>query len=301
MTADRVLLPAALLAVALVASSAPTTAQTDDPPMEERVLADGDSASVWTPAEATMEPDDLHARAGRAMHFHIDVNFSTGQPDYPIGWPRTYTSIPEGERDWSRWDFIDFWLYADTSRERLPATPLGFIVRCPDRSSSFTATLSEATKGEWVHFRFPIAALPNATDCSAVQFFISESNYRDGDVVDFWIDDLKLLRYAEPTIIAVQPLNQVLYADVPVLRVAVEMTGLEDGATAQVEVGLVRAGEIVQQASVPLAAGVTTIPLPVEGGATTGEYQVRAKVAGSDRELTETVRVVSSPWEAVEQ
>ena len=296
MIADRALLPAALLAL-LVAAIAPAAAQTDEPPMEELMIADGDSGSVWTPAEATMEPDDVHARAGRAMHFHIDVNHSTGQPDYPIGWPRAYTTIPEGQRDWTDWDFIDFWLYADTSREGLPGSPLGFIVRCPDKANSFSATLSQADKGEWVHFRFPISALPSAADCTAIQFFISESNYRDGDVLDFWIDDLKLLRYAEPTIIRLQPLNQVLYADQPVLRVAVEMTGLEDAATAQVEVALVRDDETVQQASAPLAAGVTTIPLSVEGGATAGEYQVQARVVGSDRTVTKTVRVVSSPWE----
>ncbi len=301
MTGDRVLLTAVLLGAALLAALPPAVAQTDEPPMEERVLADGDSGSVWTPAEATMEPDDAHARAGRAMHFHIDVNHSTGQPDYPIGWPRAYTSIPETERDWSRWDFIDFWLYADTSRESLPGSPLGFIVRCPDKPNSFSATLSAATKGEWVHFRFPISALPNAADCTAVQFYISESNYLDGDVVDFWIDDLRLLRYAEPTVLRLQPLNQVLYDDVPMLRVAVEMTGLEDGATAQVEVALVRDGQTVQQASAALAAGVTTIPLPVEGGATAGEYEVQARVADSDRTLVKSVRVVSSPWEAAQQ
>ncbi len=301
MTGARDLLFTAV-AAALVLSATPPRleAQGDQPPMEALVLADGDSGSEWRPAEATMEPDDVHARDGRAMHFHIDVNYETGQPDYPIGWPRTYMSVREDQRDWRDWDFIDFWLYADTSRESLPGTPLGFIVRCPDKPNSYNRTLSEAHKGEWVHFRVPISELPNAGDCTAVQFYISESNYRHGDVLDFWIDDLKLLRYAEPTIVRIQPLNEVLYADLAVLRVEVELTGLEPGETAQVEVGLTRGGETVQQASAALAAGVTSVPLPIGGGGA-GQYEVHARVAGTERTLTKTVRVVSSPWEGEQQ
>lgn len=287
--------------VLMAGASKLSLAQENEPAMEELILADGDSGSEWVPAEATMEPDDLHSRSGRAMHFHIDVDYTTGEPNYPIGWPRTYLRVPDDCKNWTGWDFIDFWLYADTSRESFPSTPLGFIIRCPDRNSQWQTTLKELRKGEWVHFRFPLANLPNPSDCAAVQFFISESNYRDGDALDFWIDDLKLLRYAEPTIISIQPLNQVAYADLPVLRVAVELTGLQDDATAQVEVMLVRGDETVQQASAPLRAGVATIPLPLEGRAQPGEYRVIARVAGSDRTLIESVRLVSSPWEGIER
>jgi len=288
----------ALIAGAAVLAAPPRLlAQLEEPPMEARVLADGDSGSTWSIAEATMEPGDTHARAGRAMRFHIDVNHETGEVNYPIGWPRTYISLPEGERDWSGWDFIDFWLYAESSREALPTTPLGFIVRCPDKNSSFTTNLSDARLGEWVHFRFPISSLPDPANCAAVQFYISESNYQHGDVLDFWIDDLRLLRYSEPTLISVQPLNQVAFRDQPVLRIAVDLTGLEEGATAQVEVGLRRDGEGVALAATALGAGLATIALPLDA-APAGSYEAWARVAGSDRTLTQPVRVVSSPWEA---
>ncbi|MGD9495885.1 MAG: hypothetical protein AB7Y46_06220 [Armatimonadota bacterium] len=292
--------------LAVIAGSAvlcallPLSAQPAEPPMDERVLADGDSESTWTSAEATMEPDDTYARTGRAMRFHIDVNHETGEVNYPIGWPRTYLAFPEGERDVSGWDFLDFWIYAESSRETLPSTPLGLTIRCPDKSNAFSATLGAVRLGEWVHFRFPMSSLPDPTNCAAIQFFVSESNYRHGDVLDFWIDDLKLLRYAEPTIITVQPLNQVAFRDQPVLRIAVDLTGLDEGATARVEVGLSRDGEPTAVAAAELGAGVATIPLPLVG-ARPGMCQAWARVTGSDRTLTQPVRVVSSPWEAEEQ
>ena len=143
--------------------------QADEPPMERRVLADGDGNSTWHTAEATMRPDATHAREGRAMHYHIDVNHKTGQPDYPIGWPRTYLSMPEDARDWRKWDFVEFWLYADTSRKSLPNTPLGFIVRSPDKPNSYHRTVHEAHKGKWTRVRVPTSDMPRPGQCTAVK------------------------------------------------------------------------------------------------------------------------------------
>ena len=265
--------------------------------MEPLVLVDGDSGSEWNEAEATMQPDDTHSRDGRAMHFHIDVNHETGQPEYPIGWPRTNTGVPEDHQDWRNWDFVEFWLYSETSRESLPDTPLGFIVRSTTRENSFTVTLDEARKGEWVHFRFPTSEMPNQAEAVRVQFFISESNYNHGDVVDFWIDDLKLLRYAEPTIIAMTPLNRVQYADTDVVRVEVELTGMEYDETAEVLARLVCDGSTVRQSTARLGAGVHTIPLAVEGDLPVGDYQIQVQVVGSGWTVEEPMRVISSPWE----
>ncbi|MGC9317863.1 MAG: hypothetical protein ACP5KN_07505, partial [Armatimonadota bacterium] len=264
--------------------------------MERLVLADGDSGSEWVPAEATMDPDDRHARQGRAMHFHVDVNFETGQPDYPIGWPRTYLRVTEAQRDWTGWDFVDFWLYAETSRESFPSTALGFIVRCPDRNNQWQTTL-EPKKGEWVHYRFPVSNVPDPTNVHAVQLFISEANYAHGDVLDFWIDELALLRYAEPTIVAVRPLNQVAYADADVLRVRVKLTGMDEGEAVEVLTRLVDDGETLRQSATTLGDGTHTMPLQVGGRLEPGEYEVQAQIVGSDRTLSETIRMVSSPWE----
>jgi hypothetical protein len=272
-------------------------ARADEPAMETLVLADGDGDSEWHTAEATMRPDATHAIEGRAMRFHIDVNHETGQPDYPIGWPRTYMSMPKDARDWRKWDFVEFWLYADTSRESLPNTPLGFIVRSPDKPNSYHRTVHEAQKGKWTRVRVPTSDMPSPADCRAVQFFISESNYNHGDVLDFWIDGLALLRYAEPTIISMQPVGRLQYADTDVVRIEVGMTGLEEGQTAELLVRLVRDSKTVRQSSAVLRSGIQAVPLKVGGKLDAGCYELQAQIAGSQRTVSETIRVISSPWE----
>ncbi len=270
-------------------------ARADEPPMERRVLADG--GSQWRTAEATMRPDATHAREGRAMRFHVDVNHQTGQPDYPIGWPRTYLTMPDDVRDWRNWDFVEFRLYAETSRESLPNTPLGFIVRSPDKPNSYHKTVHEAQKGEWNHVRIPTADMPRPGRCTAVQFFISESNYDHGDVLDFWIDDLALARYAEPTILSAQPLGAVQYADADVVRIEVRVTGLENGQTTKLLLRLVREGETGRRSSAVVPSGTRAVPLEVGGNLNPGRYDLQAQIAGSQRTVTQTIRVISSPWE----
>ena len=269
----------------------------DEPPMETLVLADGEGGPAWHSAEATMRPDATRGRKGRAMRFHIDVNHETGQPDYPIGWPRTYLSLPEDSCDWRKWDFVEFWLYADTSRESLPDTPLGFIVRSPDKPNSYHKTVHEAQKGKWTHVRVPTSNMPSPAKCTAVQFFVAESNYNHGDVLDFWIDGLALVRYAEPTIIRMRPLGEVQYADTDVVRLEVRLTGLEEGQTANLLVRLVGNAEAVRRSSAIVRSGIQSVPLEVGGNLKPGSYVLQAQIVGSQRTVTKTIRVISSPWE----
>jgi hypothetical protein len=272
-------------------------AQADEPAMEKLVLADGGGDSEWHTAEATMRPDATQSIEGRAMRFHIDVNHETGQPEYPIGWPRTYMTMREDSRDWRKWDFIEFWVYADISRTSLPNTPLGFIVRSPDKPSSYHRTVHEAHKGKWSRVRVPTSDMPRPDQCTGIQFFIAESNYNHGDVLDFWIDGLALMRYAEPTIIRMQPLGWAQYADTDVFRIEVGMTGLEEDQTAELLVRLVRDSETVRRSSAILRSGVQTIPLEIGGDLKAGCYELQAQIAGSQRTVSKTIRVISSPWE----
>lgn len=233
------------------------------------------------------------------MHFHVDVNHETGQPDYPIGWPRTYLPVPEGDRDWRAWDFIEFRVYADTSRERLPHTPLGFIVRSPDKPNSYHITVDEAAKGQWAHVRIPIADMPDPAECTAVQFFVAESNYQHGDVLDFWIDDLALLRYAEPTIVAMEPSARVLYSDAATIGADVDLSGCEEGQTAQLTLRLVRGDKTLRRSSAVVGSGRQTLTLQIGGKLEADFYELQAQIAGRDSVVAETLRIVPSPWEEV--
>jgi hypothetical protein len=287
----RFSLPVVIFLMAVVGAHA------DEPPMDVHVLADGDGNSVWHTAEATMLPDATHAIKGRSMRFHIDVNHETGQPDYPIGWPRTYITVPAEARDWQKWDFVEFRLYADSSREKLPNTPLGFIVRSPNKANSYQRSVDEVRKDQWVHVRIPTSEMPNPAECTAIQFYVSESNYQHGDVLDFWIDGLALLRYAEPTILSMHSLGEIQYADARVVRVRVRMTGLDERQTAELSLRLTCQGKTVCRSSTVVRSGSQTIPLVISEQLDVGRYELQAQIADSKRVVTNTLRVISSPWE----
>ena len=276
---------------------------TQDDPLEgveltRHVLSDGENAAAWSTAECTAESSPEHVRSGNAVHMHIPVDFKTGEPNYPIGWPRMYVNVPEGERDWTGYDFLSVWIYSDTSREAFPSSPLGLIVRCPDRQTSYTRNLSELVKGEWSHIVTPIAALPNPKDCAAVQLYISESNYSDGDVLDFYIDDLELLAYAAPTVLELRPLNGVMYADAGNLRVQARVSGLAEDATAELTCALKLGDKTLAEEKLTAKRGVQSLLMNFgRGTLQPGECTLTARIEGSDRVVTVPIRVVSSPWE----
>lgn len=264
----------------------------------EQVLSDGTNVQQWTTAECTAQSAATPGRPGTAVHMHIPVDHTTGEPNYPIGWPRMYLTIPTDARDWSRWDFLSVWIYADTSRPALPSSPLGMIVRCPDRNTSYSRTLSELRKGQWTHIITPIADLPNPRDCTAVQFYIAEANYTHGDTVDFYIADLKLLAYAEPVILELRPLANLLYADSSALRAQVRVAGLEEGATAELTCRLKCADVVLAEQKLSAKRGLQSVLLQFAGaGLLIGECTLEATIAGNEHVTSVPIRVVSSPWE----
>jgi hypothetical protein len=288
-------MPTLLLAACGCAQEQPAQ---PEPRMDKRLIADEETGEGWTSAEATMTAARAPAREGSSLHFHIGVDHTTGEPNYPIGWPRTYYNNPEDRRDWSQWDFLDFWLYTETSREALPGTPLGLILRCPDRAGSWDTTLTQAAKNEWVHFRFPLADIPNISNCAALQFFISESNYNDKDVLDFYVDELALLRYAEPTIVNLRPLQAVVFGDEPGIRVEVDTSGMKGGERRTIELHLKRDDQESATLATEVAQGRQTLLLSFGGDRLDpGQYTLEAALEGSSRLTTSPIRVVTSPWE----
>jgi hypothetical protein len=216
-----------------------------EPKMERISIEDGSTASEFYVAEATVATSDKHAElGGTSMLFHIDVDHFAGQPDYPIGWPRTGRDIPEGQRDWSGYDFLELVIHTETSREALPRDPLGLIVYVPDKPNAYRRTLTELTKGETTRIVIPTSEIPRHDNVTRIQLFISESNYTHGDVLDFYIDDIALTRYAEPFIGGVEPLESVAFSDLTHLGVQFRLLGVDEAQKTAVT-GRLRQGDDV--------------------------------------------------------
>jgi len=184
--------------------------------MERLVLDDMEDVSDWyngSTVETTISTDAAHVKQGKtSLKFANRVDHTKGEKNYPIGWPRTGKDLTRtGQSEWSAYDFFECWIYAETSRSSLPATPLsvGFYHSGPKRSTSFP--LKEVRKDAWQHIVVPTERLQDAADVRRAQFNISESNYKHGDRVDFFIDDMVLTRFRHPVIGELRPTGRLLY------------------------------------------------------------------------------------------
>ncbi len=274
-----------------VPQAQPLSAQ---PRIERLVLADGESVDGWSVTEGTLEPSSVRARSGRSLLFHILVDWHGGEAAYPIGWPRCWFKVPEEARDWTRWERLRFWIYADTSRDELPDTPLSLLLTTVGPRSNWSRDLP-LKKGRWIEFVFPLDDLPGADTVRELKFSISESRYRDKDIVDFYIDDLELIRYTQPTVTGLQALASVCFTDEPALPLMVELLGLAPGKTAPVNLSLRRHGKPVAQGKAQVPAGRNRVSMSLPAGLTPGEYTVHAEAGG--QVLSAPVRLVDSPWQ----
>lgn len=85
----------------------------------------------WVTAESTVAVESTNLPPGvtNGVHWHIDVDHTTGEIKYPVGWPRTAMVPKTGVFDWTDFDYLAFQVYTATSREALPHNPLNVGIR----------------------------------------------------------------------------------------------------------------------------------------------------------------------------
>ena len=268
----------------------------------EVLILDGatdESAARWSVAEATLEVSTVHTHRGEtSLHFHVPVDWETGEPNYPVGWPRITKHWPdEALRDWTQWDFLEFSVYSESSRKSLPAVPMGLALYLPDRDRAFRMTLAELALGEWVDFRIPIADMSNTENCVGIQFHIAESNYTHGDTLDFYFDHIRLTRYINPVITAAALIEEALFGDTTHIGVELYVMGLRGDATMPLTGEIWDAGQKLAESTVQVSGGKGNYFIPVPAAArTVGMHQLRLRTADQALEPLE-FRIVKSPWE----
>ena len=268
-------------------------------PLERLPLFTPAELKSWSTAESTVAVSTAHTRdATASLQWHVTVDYQTGEPKYPIGWPRVNRSLPVGAiRDWSAWDYLQCWVYVATNRDQLPALPAGLGLHTPDRANAFQRPLPELRAREWVQIRVPITQIPRAHDVRQIQFHIAESNYRDGDSLDFHISDLALVRHASPTLLDFAPDSAVLFSDARRLPLSLQLAGVPAGATTEVILELHAGTHPVLRTTARAARGGQSFALELpRGPLAAGDYEVRATLTGTASPRSARIRVVDSPW-----
>lgn len=286
------------LALAALTSLVAQTGSRDGA-FEKLALVSPTDPRTWAPAESSAEPSTVHTKVGdTSWRWHIDVDYFAGEAKYPIGWPRISHPIPEGKlRDWSGWDFLHAWIYVESSRNALPKDPVTLGLHTPDRASGYNRSLGELAKDRWVELKLPISQIPRNHDVRHIQFNIAESNYKHGDRVDVYLNDLALVRHAEPTLFDLRAENTVVFSDARGLPVSFQLLGVKPEERVDVACELRRAATVVARTSASSSRGAQRVVLQLDSRTLpAGNYELHASIGGRPQAATAALRVVDSPW-----
>ena len=251
---------------------------------ERLVLDDMEDVSGWdngSPVETTLSRSDSHVKRGHfALKFANAVDHTKGEKNYPVGWPRTGKNLAKAKMtDWSDYDFFECWIFVETSRSALPGNPLGIGFYHGGHKQSTSMPLKQVCKDAWTKVVIPIAELKDAKDVRRLQFNISESDYKHGDHVDFFIDDVVLTRFIQPAIAELALHRKLLYANASTVAATYKLVGRKgmEQVSVELEIGTGTAAPVAKIAARALRKGELAVPTgsPLPPGAAWARLSLR--------------------------
>jgi len=313
---------AALLSVLWIAAS-PAAQSPSGPGMTEAnqerlVLDDMEDVSDWSnssPEETPLSRSQQHVKEGQfALLFANRVDHTKGEKNYPVGWPRVSKSLVKAKlTDWSAYDFFQCWIYAQTSREALPGSPLSIQFSHTGQKRSTSVVLREVKKDQWTKVVVPVPKLDEPRDVQRIQFSFGESSYAHGDRVDFFISGLALVRFVRPAINTYSLDCGLRFGDDRALAGQYSLVGHEglDTTAVELEIGrgegpaLARTSERPPRRLPGQPAPQAEIVLRLPRLLPPGEYWARLQLRSPAGEITDrrqvSFRVIPGPFENAER
>jgi len=257
----------------------------------------------WRPAECTVAASRDRQAAGRpTLHLHIPVDHRGGEAKYPIGWPRAYFTLRDGEKGWEDFERFEFLLHAAMTRPTPPRKVLNLQVICPDKPRTTNRNLEEVRLGQWVRVSVPIREIAHVGEVARLGLNIAERDYRHGEQLDFRLGAFRLARAAEAGLASLTVRSRVMYADRPVLKLDLDVVGPNREVGKGVPLAVLRDGKAVHKQTIRVQRGLQTVRLDLtQAGPAPGTYTVAAFPGSEGRQRTGGFRIVASPWQKEEQ
>ena len=202
--------------------------------------------------------------------------------------------------DWSAYDFFECWIYVETSRDSLPAAPLGVGFSHTGHKRSTSLELKEVKKDEWVRITMPISKLMAPKDVQGIQFNISESRYKHGDRVNFYIADMALVRFVEPAVTALALDRAIQYSNTPDITALYSLSGYKGMDDIGVELAVGQGAAVPVARTLAKAARKGEITLAPAQPLAPGTYWARLNLRDANGGLVDRkeaeFRVIAGPF-----
>ena len=145
--------------------------------------------------------------------------------------------------------------------------------------------------------RIPLSEVPRHDDVRLFQLHISEANYRHQDQLDFYFDEMALLRYAQPALLDFAAEEAVMFTDARRIPLRFNLAGVKPGASVEVACELEQNGKVVARKTVRAERGRQQVAIELhDAKLPSGDYGLVARATGGANPALARLRLVDSPW-----
>ena len=284
---------ACLVALAGAAAAAEIVREGD---MEVLRLESLGRPARWRAIECRVEASEtLKARGAPTVRVHIPIDFHAGEKKYPIGWPRFNRVLSGAEGNWKGFERFEFLIYTKLSRPKLPGVPLSFTAR--GVGGGYRQVLTKLRLNRWTGISIPVQAVKDKLPMERLYFNISESRYKHGDKLDFYLGGWRLVRSAVAKVASMDIRTPVVYTGGGALRVRLDVVGPPEGVSRGVPLTIAKDGKAIRRETLPAKKGMQTLDIDVsELKLAPGEYRLIAFEKAPSKRKSGVFRVVEGPW-----
>ena len=259
----------------------------------------------WSPfaKECQVKASDLKCPlGGKVLRMHFGIDHQGGEKAYPVGWPRAQFVPKDWETEWSAWDVFEFTAQVQFVGSKLPAKPIN--INIGKAKPSYSAVLDLSEQGKWTTISIPVAKIlkdcPNlAAAVPRVRFFVSESNYKDKDVVDFHFGGFRLTRSLSCEITEFTTTTPVVYSGQPFVKLNVTVVGPPEQVKRGIPFTLRKKGaaDAVRREILPLGRGNQVYFCDIsELNLAPGDYELVIFDEDQAKRKSVDLKVEEDPW-----
>jgi len=260
-------------------------------------------AEVWHPVEEckTRDSEIEYGKGGRVFQLHFEVDHHGGEKAYPIGWPRAHCNLRTSERNWRGWDRFEFMIQARSSRAVLPDKAL-VLEFGDERDELYILPIRFDKLDQWQRVPVPIATLIEKAPhlkggIPRLRFVLYESEYKHGDLVDFYVGCFRLTRSLLCEITTLEAATPVIYTGQPFIRLRLTVTGPPADVKRGVPFTIRSKKRVVRRETLPLGRGRQVYDCDIsELELSLGDYELIVFEKDNRRRKTVSFRVVEGPW-----
>lgn len=254
----------------------------------------------WGPSECTVTVSKTRKADGRpTLQIDMPVDHHGGEKRYPIGWPRLYAKLRKpAETQWDAFERFEFLFYATMSRAKPPTQVGTFHIQCPDRRHATYHRFRKIKLNEWIRVSVPVAKIKSLQNLKTIGFNISESNYKHGDKLRFYLGGFRLVRPKDFELRSLKVRNAVVYQGQPTLKVNLELAGPPMKIHRALPLTIRRGKDKLRVESLPVTVGAQTLDVDIrELKLKPGTYTLVAYDDNPKLRRTAPFRVLETPWQ----